>query len=173
MESCAHQEAGRPGSPGAPGLGKERMGSGLEQGGGRRPGLGLLEPELPPLPPHCNPLISEPEGYLRLWLCGPWPSMGWKLHPQPGLLSRLAIQTLQEKPELQTQNNVFFACNLHVPCFYLVVGNSPLFPICPLPTGTTKPPCDPSPAPEPCFLSSNLKVKVKRPLGSIWLPDVF
>lgn len=98
-----------------------------------------------------------------------WPMAihGWKLHPQPGLLSRLAVQTLQEKPELQAQNSVLFACNLHVPCFYMVVGVPPF----PLHIGTAKPPRSPllllSPGSFP------LKVQMKKPLGNTWLPDVF
>lgn len=102
------------------------------------------------------------------WLHGPWPSMGWKLHPQLGLLSRLALQTLQEKPELQAQNSVLFACNLHVPCFHLVVGKFPPFP---LHIGTTKPPVSPLLLLSP--VSFPQKVQMKRPLGNTWLPGVF
>lgn len=87
-------------------------------------------------PPHLSTLISEPKV-----TCGsaPWPPAGWRLCPQQGLLSRLATQTLQEKPVLRTQNNMFFACNLHVP-FFPGSWKSPSLPHLPSPPGPPRGP---------------------------------
>ena len=82
----------------------------------------------------------------------------------PGLLFRLCRRSLS----CRHKNSVLFACNLHVPCFYLVVGKFPPFS---LHIGTTKPPVSPLLLLSP--VSFPVKVQMKRPLGNIWLPDVF